>query len=1163
MADTQLSTVVRGIRRLVAASDLKDRSDCQLLHDFRVAGDERAFAALVDRHGAMVLRVCRQVLQHQQDAEDAFQATFLVLARKAACLRRSKVVAGWLRSVAYRVALQARRNAMRRQAREARTQARPSASPAAEVAWREVQLVLNEEIERLAEKYRTPFVLCCLEGHSRAEVARQLDLKEGTVWSRLSYARRQLRQRLRRRGIELGAVLAAASLAEGGLAAAAPASLVAATLRAATAGGGAAAGVSGEVAGLVNAALKGTAAAWGKLGLALLFLAAVLGAGWGASVGQAPPAKPAEPSRPASPGTAQATHLREQGGKPAVRRDGPGDPLPDGAVVRLGTIRFNHGTDLNHLLFTPDGKAILSGGRLLVRLWDAATGAETGQLPPPAQYVSGTTVTLPDSRTLVSLNEEGGGDFVRWWDLSRRAEVRTLKLPVRRRVFSSYHRNALSADGRLAAIHVHTPAELRVFDLQGGDELYKFPDGGKNIRAVAFAGKHHLVTADAGAMIEVRDARTGKLSHRFPHGTPVDFLAVSADGRRLATFELNSADHRNRHRDVIYLWDLAAGRKEHALRLPGGRVYQNAVFSPDGKLLATASFGDYEYVLTLWDTATGRKVRDLPGAGVCLAFSPDGKRLAGGEWSGKFDVWEVDTGRRFSSEDSRHAHASAACLSPGGERVVTLGASISTWDATTGKRLNSLAVPTDPYWDRAACTPDGRFVLTFVRDGEAYRATVWGTDGRHRPFTVPAPSQRVPGATAFSADGSLLATAHPGKRPHVSVWDLRRRQEVRSFAHPNPARLFFGGDNKTLFVAGPKVSAFDLAGGKELFSWRMRPLASATQVRSFAVVNGKVQPDDEDGRVAWRALAVSPDGRTLAAIHWTWAPVGRQSGEDRIALYDLATGKLLRHWNDSGRQANMLEALTFSPDGRLLASSDGQDIHVWEAATGAKVRSFHGHRAEITSLGFDRDARRLVSACFDSTVLVWDLTGRLQGGRLRRRELSAADLEARWRDLAGRDAGKAYRAVWELAADADGAVPFLKQRLRAVAHPDPRRIARLISELSSERFAVRQAAAAELQRLDVLAEKALRRALQSDPPLESRRRLEQLLQGIRDPAASVETLQVLRALAALERIASPQARELLRTLAQGAPDAYLTREARAALGRAAPQVGPGRPARPD
>src|SRR5262249_25417369 len=145
---------------------------------------------------------------------------------------------------------------------------------------------------------------------------------------------------------------------------------------------------------------------------------------------------------------------------------------------------------------------------------------------------------------------------------------------------------------------------------------------------------------------------------------------------------------------------------------------------------------------------------------------------------------------------------------------------------------------------------------------------------------------------------SLLAVAHPGQPTLVRVWDLRQRKEVRSFPHPNPARLYLSGDGKTLLIAGPKITAFNLASGKELFSWRMKPLKSATQVTSATVVDGKVLIPDEDSRIAWRALAVSPDGSQLAALHWTWAPVGKQSGEDRIALYDLATGKLRRHWND-------------------------------------------------------------------------------------------------------------------------------------------------------------------------------------------------------------------------------------------------------------------------
>jgi hypothetical protein len=322
----------------------------------------------------------------------------------------------------------------------------------------------------------------------------------------------------------------------------------------------------------------------------------------------------------------------------------------------------------------------------------------------------------------------------------------------------------------------------------------------------------------------------------------------------------------------------------------------------------------------------------------------------------------------------------------------------------------------------------------------------------------------------------------------------------------------------------------------------MQPLKSATQVGTVTVVDGKMEPFDENARVAWRTLAVSPDGSKLAAVHWSWA-------EDRLAIYDLATGRVLRQWNDSGQQANMLEALAFSPDGRLLASSDKHSIHVWEAATGTKVRSFQGHRAEITSLGFDRNARRLVSASFDSTVLAWDLTGRLRTGTPQRGELSAADVAARWRDLAARDAGNAYRAIWDLSAAPELTVPCLKQRLSAVPHPDAQRIAGLISDLGSMRFQARQAAEANLKKLDVLAESALRKALQAESTLETRRRIEQLLQGITDPAPPAERLQMLRAVTVLEQIGSPEAIELLRTLSKGAPDAYVTREARAALER--------------
>jgi RNA polymerase sigma factor (sigma-70 family) len=188
-------------------------ADDVLLERFKARREEAAFTALVQRHGPLVLGVCRQVLQHEQDAEDAFQAVFCVLARKAGTIRSGIALGGWLYVVAARIARKAKALQVRRRMRERELPDIPAPDLPPEILWRDLGAVLVEEVSRLPERYRQPFVLCELEGKSNQEAATELRCPVGTVCSRLARARERLRVRLTRRGLALSASALAAALA--------------------------------------------------------------------------------------------------------------------------------------------------------------------------------------------------------------------------------------------------------------------------------------------------------------------------------------------------------------------------------------------------------------------------------------------------------------------------------------------------------------------------------------------------------------------------------------------------------------------------------------------------------------------------------------------------------------------------------------------------------------------------------------------------------------------------------------------------------------------------------------------------------------------------------------------------------------------------------------
>jgi RNA polymerase sigma factor (sigma-70 family) len=278
MASDQASTVIRCLRGM-AWGRRDDVGDGELLDAYVRQKDEAAFEALVRRHGPMVLAVCRRTLGNVEDADDAFQATFLVLVRKAACVRPPGLVGNWLYGVAQRTALAARKAAARRRAKEARVTPRtatPEDPPAS------LRPLLDRELARLPDRYRAALVLCDLEGRTRKEAARLLGLPEGTVASRLDRARGLLARHLSRAGVALSAGALAAALARDAASAAVPPALLAATVRSATAyaaGSAAAGAVPAHVAalteGMVNAMFLN------RLKIAVVFLAVLAAAGIG------------------------------------------------------------------------------------------------------------------------------------------------------------------------------------------------------------------------------------------------------------------------------------------------------------------------------------------------------------------------------------------------------------------------------------------------------------------------------------------------------------------------------------------------------------------------------------------------------------------------------------------------------------------------------------------------------------------------------------------------------------------------------------------------------------------------------------------------------------------------------------------------------------------
>jgi RNA polymerase sigma factor (sigma-70 family) len=320
MSNRTLGGFIRTMGGTLVARGDAGLSDAQLLERIRTGSeDAAAFEALVRRHGPMVLGVCRRLLGESADADDAFQATFMVFVRRARSLQRPERLAGWLYQVAYRTARQARARSACQRAREQSLVDVPAPEPVAELVWRDLRPVFDAELNRLPEHYRLPVVLCFLEGRSKRDVARTLGWAEGTLSSRLQRARELLRGRLARRGLPLSAGLLPLALFEGSAGAAVPQVLLTSTIHAAWSGVGAV--LPGPAAALAEGVIQSMFVSKLKAMGAALVAVAALGGGAGLvahSSGMGGSALAAPPQHGDAPTRATATTFVGVAGGPAM-----------------------------------------------------------------------------------------------------------------------------------------------------------------------------------------------------------------------------------------------------------------------------------------------------------------------------------------------------------------------------------------------------------------------------------------------------------------------------------------------------------------------------------------------------------------------------------------------------------------------------------------------------------------------------------------------------------------------------------------------------------------------------------------------------------------------------------------------------------------------------
>ena len=595
-------------------------TDAQLLARFVEQADQAAFGELVRRHGAMVFRVCQRILGHTQDAEDAFQAVFIVLARKAGALRQGEL-GGWLHAVAYRVAQKLRRQVARRRTGAAALEQVPQRNDAAP-GTADIREVLDAELARLPDKYRVPLVLCYLEGKTIVEAADQLGWKRDTFGTRLLRGRERLRQCLAGRGIGLSLAGLMAAFAQ------VNASTVPPLAAAVQTGAGE---VTAPVLALAQTYLEATARRRVAVVAAVVASLLLLGGAWWIVARNRPPL------------------------------------LVDGSQAQ---IVLPHASYVFRTAFAPDSQTLYSVGfDGTVQRWNVRTGEA---LPSSLKDHPFALATSPDGNTLAAGSWYG---TVRLWDAPSGRELVTmidaelagkeghLKTRGSERpaadLASSLGTVAVqfSPDGGLLAVGHERDHRIRLYRTE---TLRNGRHGGQSFRyngthTFRFEPMPPIECAYAANAVSVRPDQV------LSHEGAVRDMAFAPDGKTLF-----AAGH-----GALVAWDVPSGAVKRSLPVTGLSGAGPQV-SADGSLLASALDG----LVSLWDAGSLRKKDTLDcrqGVVMAIAFSPDSRWLATGGSDGTVKLW--DAARRRERVVFKHSihRMGAVAFAPDGRTLATAG----------------------------------------------------------------------------------------------------------------------------------------------------------------------------------------------------------------------------------------------------------------------------------------------------------------------------------------------------------------------------------------------------------------------------------------------------------------------------------------------------------